>query len=71
MLILSKDSANREQNSHARLSFFAEMQLILSKDSANRTLLHSISPLIIPNIFASLIFYSYFCAVKTKGCLRG
>ncbi|MDO5772225.1 MAG: hypothetical protein Q4Q28_08825, partial [Bacteroidales bacterium] len=53
MLILSKDSANREQNSHARLSFFAEMQLILSKDSANRTLLHSISPLIIPNIFAS------------------
>ena len=29
MLILSKDSANREQNSHARLSFFAEMQLIL------------------------------------------
>lgn len=52
MLILSKDSANREQNSHARLSFFAEMQLILSKDSANRTLLHSISPLIIPNIFA-------------------
>ena len=53
MLILSKDSANREQNSHARWSFFAEMQLILSKDSANRTLLHSISPLIIPNIFAS------------------
>ena len=43
MLILSKDSANREQNSHARLSFFAEMQLILSKDSANRTLLHSVT----------------------------
>ena len=67
MLILSKDSANREQNSHARLSFFAEMQLILSKDSANRTLLHSISTLIIPNIFAYYIFYSYFFAVKQRG----